>query len=421
MHWKRLLFLAVLVGLLAFAALRLGDEAEEPAGVGATYQEPLFAGLEASRVTGVTVEYRAYATTLEARKLAPGDWLVEQPYRARATAAIPEALVVAAARSEAQRAEGFDPAAVGLDEPDLRLTFSERLEAEDRVRRWTLDCGEADTDRLRMFARVIDEQGNAGPVVRVPLTFRSHLEVGPAHWRDRRLLGVPHPNILGIQRRGAIAREDGTVDPRYAGELDLNLQLDARGWWLTEPYRARISAPAVEALRLVLAQLTGRSILDSEGERGADFGLDPPALEFQVELRDGSLPELDFGRFRDGPGDSTWAVFRERDEAQARGGVIHSVLENDMRVLTQPLENLLEYDPLNAIPRTVQVFEVRFGDQGLRLERPAGLWYASEPDNVQPTAVQAEPKLAAEALQRLLEANVERFLIPDRASGAPPE
>ena len=102
MHWKRLLFLLGLVAVLAALALLGGDRepAEEPEGGRA-----LFPGLDAERVSAIEVEYLGLGRRIEVRKLGPGRWRIEAPYRERALAALPSQLAATAARAEAEPAE----------------------------------------------------------------------------------------------------------------------------------------------------------------------------------------------------------------------------------------------------------------------------------------------------------------------------
>jgi hypothetical protein len=404
MHWKRLLVLVLLVGSLAVLATRFSSE---PRGAGGTLvlSTPLFPGLEADRIERIEVDYVELGRTVAAVRLAPRSWRVVEPYEARALASLPEQLADLAQRAAGEEAVGFEAAAVGLESPGLRIRFEERIAGGER-REHLLEMGDPDIDGLRSFARV------EGRIVRVPRSFQSYLDLGVENWRDKRLLGVPRGDVLGFRRSGAIPDAAGRVEPRFAGELDLEIQLDERGWWVSAPFRARLSPAAVDPLRVVLGSFAGRAVLDAEGLRGAEFGLDPPAFSYTVELRDGSHPVLDFGRFADGADSSTWTVMRGRDDERREGGVIYAMLDSDARLLLQPVENLLEYDALNAIARTVIDVRVELDGAGLRLERPAGVWWVGDPAAREQTSVRAEPRLAEATLQRLLELEVARFLDP---------
>ncbi|MHC4261507.1 MAG: DUF4340 domain-containing protein [Planctomycetota bacterium] len=404
MHWRRLLILSVTVGVLALIALRPKDEATDRVG---PVREPLFPGLDPALVMRVQVEYLDRLETVEVERSPFGAWRVVRPYSARALSALPQQLIELAARATAEETLGFERAAVDLEDPPIRLTFIERT-PDGVEREWQLEVGDPDTDGQRMFA-LLD-----GRIVRVPRSFKSLVDLGTDNWRDKRLLGVPHQSVLSFKRYGAIPEANGTVPKGFEGELELEAQFGDEGWWAISPVPARLSPAAIESLRIALANFNGRAVLDADGDRRSMFGLEQPAFGFRVELRDGSIPELSFGRFVDGPGDASWTVVREREEERDEGGTIYAVLENDVRLLTQPFTNLLEYDPINAIARTVVEVEVRLDRAGLRLERPSGEWWASDPERVRETAVRAEVRQASEILQELLDVPFTEFFDLER-------
>jgi hypothetical protein len=405
MHLRTLLALLLAVAVLAAVLWRSDDGG----GVALAADRPLFAGLEGRRITRLEVEYRDQALRLVLQRDPQGAWSLLEPQAFRALDGLLGQLSDTAARARAEPAPGVEPAAVGLDAPQLQLTFTETLGADEQ-RTHTLALGDTDLDGLRVFAL----QG--GEVVRVPRSFLSLVDLPPAEWRDKRLVGVSRADVVAFTRRGSLPDESGAFDPQYAGELDLELALTEDGWWSSAPWRARLEPGAVDPLRLVLAALSGRDVLSDDPQDRARYGLDPEAFRYEVRLRDGTEVVLRFGR-RPGSdfGDSRWSVCRDGLDT------IYSVLEADVRLLTRPAEALLDYDLLDLVATDVERFAVRWDLQGLSFERVSGRWWVRASDADPTRAVPADPGAVGDWLGQWVRAEVVRFRSPASLGEGPLE
>ncbi|QDU67218.1 DUF4340 domain-containing protein [Engelhardtia mirabilis] len=401
--------LALLLVVLALGALAWwGGDGQETDPI-AQLDRPLFSGLESSRVVGLRVDFTDRELTLELERGPSGSWSLIAPVSFAADPGPVKHLLDLVTRSRAELAPLMTPDAVGLDPGVVEIEVIESL-ADGSTRSRSIQLGETDFDGAQVFATIRaggadDELADA--VYRVPRALLTAVDLPLVEWRERRLLQASSRDVIVFRRRGSLPEMDGSFDPAFAGELDLDFELAANQFYATAPYRARLHPSAVEPLRLAIAGARARRFLADDTSDLRPFGLEPPAFTIEVELRDGVRQRVLFGVMPDpgaDPADRRWTALVEGRP------VVYELNPVDVRILSAPVDQLLDYDVINVLATGVFGLELRVDGAEVGLERDNLGWTVADSAATGDEPRRADEGAVADLLGEVLSAEVAAFL-----------
>jgi hypothetical protein len=337
MQKRTLAVLAVLFGgLLAYVLLvEVGQEEERET---REAREEQVLPIEVEDVNRVTLDGDHGKVTIERRDDgADGEWFLIEPYEAPADPAGARAIARAAATLQEQRTleqPSEDRSQYGLDTPALRLT----LEADGLEAPVTLIFGgETGTKDGRYLQVEGDDAIRIAPSHQV----RS-LDKGVDDLRDRRLVRFSRGSATRVTLSAGldpltIERVDGVW--RLTGEL---------------PYRA--ARAEVEDL---LAELTTTRVKRFVDADDPELGLIGSERWIEVELDDGEIVRVDFGRQDT---DTVVAQVRGADEAAELGAFV-------TRALDRSAEGWRSRELADINPWSVTELRFRFRERSFTLLR----------------------------------------------------
>jgi len=403
-----LLFAVVALGALAWWGGGEPDDVSFP-----TTDQPLFADLESSRVVGIRVDYTDRDLVFELAKGESGNWSLIDPIEFAADAGPVRQLLDLVSRGRAELAPIMEPSAVDLEPALVEIELTEDF-GEGDLRRRVIRLGAPDFDGAQVFATLHDD-GAAGTastdaaVYRVPRALYSVVDLPLVEWREKRLLRAISRDVIVFRRRGTLPEADGSIDPAFAGELDLDFELAGNEFYATYPQRVRLHPSAIEPLRLAVAGARARRFLADEITDLARYGLEPPSFTIEVELRDGTHERIRVGAFALGEGeeleDRRWTALVEGRP------VVYELRTVDVRILTAPMEQLFDYDLINVLDSGVFGLEVSLDGEGLDLERDGSGWtvrsLGAEPGEAQ----RADDGGVGDVLAQVLQAELAVFLV----------
>ena len=211
---------------------------------------------------------------------------------------------------------------------------------------------------------------------------------------------------LGPGREEAAARKGRVfaADTKDVTELELKrqgetvrLKRDGEQWALLEPVRARGSRPAVdETLANVLTAKIDREI-DPNPKSPADFGLDKPAAELRLTLKDGKTVGLTLGAKNP---TGVWVYAREQGKP-----AVFVLGESVLRDATRPVADFRDRTVLAFDVKDVTGFEVTVPEETLVAERVDGGWRLTRP-----AALAADGETIGEFLDKLAAQKVREFV-----------
>ena len=211
---------------------------------------------------------------------------------------------------------------------------------------------------------------------------------------------------LGPGREEAAARKGRvfTAESKDVNEIELQrgaetvrLKREGDGWDLLEPVRARGSRPtADEVLANVLTAKIDREI-DPNPKSPADFGLDKPAADMTLTLKDGKKLALELGAKNP---TGVWVYARERGKP-----AVFVLGESVLRDATRPVADFRDRTVLAFDVKDVTGFEVALPDTTLAVERADNGWRMTRP---QPLAADSEQ--ISEFLDKLAAQKVKEFV-----------
>jgi hypothetical protein len=191
--------------------------------------------------------------------------------------------------------------------------------------------------------------------------------------------------------------KDVTAVQLKRGDESLKLQRDGDTWQLVEPVKARGSRPAVdELLATVLTAKIDREI-DANPKSLADFGLDKPAADITVVLKDGKALGLQLGAKNP---TGVWVYARERDKP-----AVFVLGESVLRDATKPVADFRDRTILAFDAKDVSGFEIVLPDQTLAVEGESRAWRITRP-----VALRADNETVTEFLDRLTGQKVKEFV-----------
>jgi hypothetical protein len=211
---------------------------------------------------------------------------------------------------------------------------------------------------------------------------------------------------LGPGREEAAARKGRvfTAETKDVTEIQLKrngetvrLKREGENWELLEPLRARGSRPtADEILANVLTAKIDREI-DPNPKTPADFGLDKPAADLTLTLKDGKTMGVELGAKNP---TGVWVYAREH----GKPGVF--VLgESVLRDATRPVADFRDRTVLAFDAKDVTGFEVTTPDQTLAVERADKGWRMTRP-----APLAADGEVIGEFLDKLAAQKVKEFV-----------
>jgi hypothetical protein len=193
-----------------------------------------------------------------------------------------------------------------------------------------------------------------------------------------------------------IKRPDDTVRLKREGD----------NWEMLEPLRARGSRPAVdETLANLMTAKIDREIV-AKPESLADFGLDKPAADVTLTLKDGKTLGVALGAKTP---TGVWVYARERDKP-----AVFVLGETVLRDSTRPLADFRDRTVLAFDPKAVTGFEVVLPDETLAVDSADGAWRLTKP-----TALRADTETITDFLDKLSAQKVREFVADGPPSRAP--
>ncbi len=186
------------------------------------------------------------------------------------------------------------------------------------------------------------------------------------------------------------------IELKRAGE-SVRLQREGEVWQLLEPVKARASRPTVdEVLANVLTAKIDREI-DPSPKSPADFGLDKPAADLTLTLKDGKTLGLELGAKNP---TGVWVYARERGKP-----AVFVLGESVLRDATRPVADFRDRTILAFDAKDVSGFEVVLPDETIAVEGAPSAWRITRP-----VALRADSETVSEFLGRLTGQKVKDFV-----------
>ena len=211
---------------------------------------------------------------------------------------------------------------------------------------------------------------------------------------------------LGPGREEATARKgrvfsaetkDVTEIQLKRGGETVRVKREGEGWELLEPLHARGSRPTVEEiLANVLTAKIDREI-DPNPKTPADFGLDRPAADMTLTLKDGKTLGVELGAKNP---TGVWVYAREHGKP-----AVFVLGESVLRDATRPVADFRDRTVLAFDAKDVTGFEVTLPDQTLAAERADKGWRMTRP-----APLPADGELIGEFLDKLAAQKVKEFV-----------
>ncbi|HEX6210849.1 MAG TPA: DUF4340 domain-containing protein [Methylomirabilota bacterium] len=185
----------------------------------------------------------------------------------------------------------------------------------------------------------------------------------------------------------AIKRPDDSV----------RLQREGDEWQVLEPVKARGSRTAVDELLVnVMTAKIDREI-DPNPKSLADFGLDKPAADLTLTLKDGTTLGLQLGAKNP---TGVWVYARERDKP-----AVFVLGESVLRDATRPVADFRDRTILAFDAKDVSGFEIALPDETLVVEGAPSAWRITRP-----VALRADNQTVSEFLDKLTAQKVREFV-----------
>jgi hypothetical protein len=211
---------------------------------------------------------------------------------------------------------------------------------------------------------------------------------------------------LGPGREEAAARKgrvfsadtkDVTAIAITRADDSVRLQREGEAWQVLEPVKARGSRTAVdELLANVMTAKIDREI-DPNPKSLADFGLDKPAAELTLTLKDGKTLGLQLGAKNP---TGVWVYARERDKP-----AVFVLGESVLRDATRPVADFRDRTILAFDAKDVTGFEIVLPDETLVVEGAPSAWRITRP-----VALRADNETVREFLDKLTAQKVREFV-----------
>jgi hypothetical protein len=191
--------------------------------------------------------------------------------------------------------------------------------------------------------------------------------------------------------------KDVTAVALKRGDESVRLVREGEAWQLLEPVKARGSRPAVdELLANVLTAKIDREI-DPNPKSPADFGLDKPAADVTLTLKDGKTLGLQLGAKNP---TGVWVYARERDKP-----AVFVLGESVLRDATRPVADFRDRTILAFDAKDVSGFELVLPDATIAVEGAPREWRITRP-----VALRADNETVSEFFDKLTGQKVREFI-----------
>jgi Domain of unknown function (DUF4340) len=191
--------------------------------------------------------------------------------------------------------------------------------------------------------------------------------------------------------------KDVTAVALKRGDESVRLQREGDAWQLLEPVKARGSRPAVdELLANVLTAKIDREI-DPDPKSLGDFGLDKPAADVTLTLKDGKTLGLQLGAKNP---TGVWVYARERDKP-----AVFVLGESVLRDATRPVADFRDRTILGFDAKDVSGFEVVLPEETLAVEGAPREWRI-----IRPVTLRADNETVSEFFDKLTASKVREFI-----------
>ncbi|MGH7355459.1 MAG: DUF4340 domain-containing protein [Candidatus Rokuibacteriota bacterium] len=190
------------------------------------------------------------------------------------------------------------------------------------------------------------------------------------------------------------------------GAETVRLKREGEGWQLVEPVRARAHRGNAESALATLVTAKIDREIAAQPASLAEFGLDKPAAEVTLTLKDGKTLGVSLGGKNP---TGVWVYARERDKP-----AVFVLGESVLREATRPVADLRDRSVLAFDRKDVSALEVVTPDATLAVERDGQRWKLTRP-----VALRADTEVVEEFLGRLLEVQVKEFVDDTPKSLAP--
>ena len=191
--------------------------------------------------------------------------------------------------------------------------------------------------------------------------------------------------------------KDVTAVVLKRGDESVRLLREGDAWQLLEPVKARGSRPAVdELLANVLTAKIDREI-DPNPKSLADFGLDKPAADVTLTLKDGKTLGLQLGAKNP---TGVWVYARERDKP-----AVFVLGESVLRDATRPVADFRDRTILAFDAKDVSGFEIVLPSETIAVEGAPRAWRITRP-----VALRADNETVSEFFDKLTGPKVREFI-----------
>jgi hypothetical protein len=222
------------------------------------------------------------------------------------------------------------------------------------------------------------------------------IRMGPgreqAEARKGRVFSAEAKDVSQIQ----VTRPSDTVTVRREGE----------DWQLAAPVKARADRGKVDETLTSVVTAKGDREIDAHPKNLADFGLDKPAADILLTLKDGKTLGLQLGA-RTPTG--VWVYAREKDKPG-----VFTLPDSVLRLATAPVADFRDKTILAFDATSVSGLDVTIGGETLALDHAGSVWNITRP-----VARRADGDLIGDFLNKLGAARIKEFVAESPASLAP--
>ncbi len=415
MHWKRLLFLLVVVLGLGAALLltQKNDAARE-----VLAERHILPQLETSRVSKLVVHQLAGGERFDLERDRSGEWWMTDPVDWRADSGVVRTVLDHLRTLPAELVSDVSEPGVALDPGIVRLEITEQIGGVDKQH--VVRIGGYDLGSRNVYV-ALGEAGSGSPILRVSRALRDTPDLGYDEFRSRRLVEFEPSEVVAIRRKGALEPPlehlqgplQKSASDRESSNLEFEILADGSDWLLVEPYKARIEPALVYGFLMIFSQLRVAHFYLDDPEQPRAMGFDPAWFEVEVELANRPAVALEFGSelaMADRPaGERTWYVRRKGQPN------VFTIASGTVYSFTQPLGEMLDANVFQVRREEIQAFEVQCAGRGLRFRAGDSSGFSVtglEPgdEQVEAPAIGAEPTAVQDLLAELESLTIADFL-----------
>jgi hypothetical protein len=358
-------------------------------------EEALFPGFDGSRVRTILAESTVRDWRMRLERTERGGWRMVDPTAVPANFSRVENLLALAlaARGHPVPASEIDPRQLGFEPPRLVLQIEELVDGQSRHE--SVEIGGLDADDRSVNVRV------RGHYLRVLRNLDTALDLQLEEWKTDLALEFQIAELVAVRRTGNL-KPEGEDQPR---PVPLEILRGEEGWRSVQPEGLQLDPLLVGTWLQGLAALHTSSSFGELIPPLSRYGLDPPELRLELELRDGSKQALRLGRpgYTEG---QAWYAMREGL------GLEWSLEPYSVFAVGWPLENLIDAHVMNARREDLTSLTLR-GSAGELKFTPAGRqWQLAQRrpgEKAFDRAVGADPAKVGELLSALEQAALVEF------------